>query len=622
VRALITWIAAFSDRVPVSKTPPASLPLLEQQVVQLRRQDALETALAILFAIDTRFGRLDTVDLGPMIARDNNDDTALSFCTRFATAFGRLITDPELKISGADFERLFVHHRWLDLIFVSSGFRGTDHLIPLLAKFDERRISFEGNNFVRLLVVRSMNSSIEMNFDEYLRASPASLLAFLFYISSRNFFWPRAFDLRERLLEWLPGRLEQVKLGTASLARIADVYMHCSYAMTQKKHAIKADLMKQMRRACLEAGCEEVSAPLPAPLPPRPTIIVAAENFRSGHSVFRSHSRAIASLRSRFHVVGVLCPDATGISPEEFFDDVIAAPQTDLLAAVRSLSSEIAARRPVLIFYVGVGMTAHMIALASLRLAPIQCVSFGHTATTMSGAMDYFILPEDFAGAPDTFSEKLLTVRKAAMPFAAGARPAIVRQPKNDDTVRIAVSASTMKLNPRLFEALARIEKETKAKTEFQFFPLLASGLCYFELARAVHAWLPDAIVFPELPQEQYAERLAACDLFLCPFPYGNMNSIIDAFLAGLPGVCLDGEQTHAHADTAFSARIGLPQALCRKTVDEYVAAAVRLIDDVAWRSECGDIVARADLDSAFFRGQPQLFCDALAALVWPKGAG
>src|SRR6185369_15262337 len=106
---------------------------------------------------------------------------------------------------------------------------------------------------------------------------------------------------------------------------------------------------------------------------------------------------------------------------------------------VRSLSAEIAARRPVLIFYVGVGMNAQIIALASLRLAPVQCVSFGHTATTMSAAMDYFILPEDFAGTPRTFSEKLLPLPKAAMPFAAGPRTAIARRPSSDDTVRIAI---------------------------------------------------------------------------------------------------------------------------------------------------------------------------------------
>ncbi len=93
-------------------------------------------------------------------------------------------------------------------------------------------------------------------------------------------------------------------------------------------------------------------------------------------------------------------------------------PVMDFMAMVRYLADQISARKPVLFFYVGVGMVPQVIALASMRLAPIQCVSFGHTASTMSEAMDYFILPEDFAGAPETFSEKVLAVPKAAMPFA------------------------------------------------------------------------------------------------------------------------------------------------------------------------------------------------------------
>jgi predicted O-linked N-acetylglucosamine transferase (SPINDLY family) len=71
------------------------------------------------------------------------------------------------------------------------------------------------------------------------------------------------------------------------------------------------------------------------------------------------------------------------------------------------------------------------------------------------------------------------------------------------------------------------------------------------------------------------------------PFPYGNMNSIIDAFQLGLPGVCLDGIEAHAHADAAFFARIALPAELIAGSVDDYVAAAVKLIDDEAWRAHC-----------------------------------
>jgi predicted O-linked N-acetylglucosamine transferase (SPINDLY family) len=125
--------------------------------------------------------------------------------------------------------------------------------------------------------------------------------------------------------------------------------------------------------------------------------------------------------------------------------------------------------------------------------------------------------------------------------------------------------------------------------------------------------------VFPEAPYDVYLSRLAACDLFLCPFPYGNMNSIIDAVSLGLPGVCLDGPEAHSHADAAMFARMNFPAELSAQDTGQYVAAAVRLIDDDGWRSHCRAIADKADLDAAFFKGDPKIFCDAIAKLVWPE---
>ena len=100
-----------------------------------------------------------------------------------------------------------------------------------------------------------MNSFIHVDFDRFWRTNRvASAIAFFNYISSRYVFSRRAFAFRERLLEWIPERLAEVKFGAMTLARLPEVYMHCSYALTARKHAIKRPLMEQMRRACLEAG--------------------------------------------------------------------------------------------------------------------------------------------------------------------------------------------------------------------------------------------------------------------------------------------------------------------------------------------------------------------------------
>jgi hypothetical protein len=575
--------------------------------------------LNILHAIDHRAGRLDTVDTGTAYPGSTEADFALVFTTRFAAVFGRLLTEQNLSISAETYELLLNQYRWIDLIFSLSGFRISDNFLALIAKdAGNGRSTFEGGNFLRLLAMISMNSFFNFDLEQFWRANPvASAVAFFNYISSRYVFSRRAFEFRERLLEWIPPRLNEVKLGSMTLSRLPEVYMHCSYAFTPKKHAIKRPLMEQMRRVCLEAGVVENPTPLPTRTDERVTVVVVGERFTPGHAIFRTHSRAVRSLRDRFRVVGLVEPNPIGTPAADFFDECIPFPRTDFVTAVRTLAAEITARNPALIFFPSIGMVSIVIALAALRLAPIQCASYGHMATTMSPAMDYIIFPEDFVGSPDCFSEKILALPKEAMPFVPRPTVSVQRQPP-DGVVRIAIPASTMKLNPLLFDAIARIGAGAKTQLAFHFFPLAATGLPFFDLSRILRERLPRAIVFPELPHDRYIERLGQADLFLCPFPYGNTNSIVDSFQLGLPGVCLDGEEAHAHTDTALFARIGLPGELAAKSVDEYVAAAIRLIDDEPWRRHCTEIVRTADLNAAFFSGDPSLFRQAIENLIWP----
>jgi predicted O-linked N-acetylglucosamine transferase (SPINDLY family) len=315
--------------------------------------------------------------------------------------------------------------------------------------------------------------------------------------------------------------------------------------------------------------------------------------------------------------VGVLYPSSTDKAITDCFDECIDPPKVDFISSVRTVASEITARRPALIFYPSVGMVSQVIALAALRLAPIQCVSYGHMATTMSPVIDYIIFPEDFVGATHCFSEKILALPKAAMPFAPWPT-ADSRRHASDGMIRVAIPASTMKLNPVLFDTIARIDAGAKTQVEFQFFPLAAVGLAFFELSRIVGAGIRRGTVFPQMPHDRYMERLAQCDLFLCPFPYGNTNGIVDTFQLGLPGICLDGEEAHAHTDAALFARIGLPAELSAQSIDEYIAAAIKLIDDEGWRQSCTDIVRKADLGDAFFSGDPDLFAAAIENLIWP----
>ena len=70
-------------------------------------------ALDILTSIDERYGRLDQAELNGIALAGSDEEVALVFSTRFAAAFGRLLSDPEFVLSAVDYERLLLHHRWI-----------------------------------------------------------------------------------------------------------------------------------------------------------------------------------------------------------------------------------------------------------------------------------------------------------------------------------------------------------------------------------------------------------------------------------------------------------------------------------------------------------------------------
>src|SRR5207245_339131 len=69
------------------------------------------------------------------------------------------------------------------------------------------------------------------------------------------------------------------------------------------------------------------------------------------------------------------------------------------------------------LFYTDIGMDATTYTLAFSRLAPVQCVTWGHPLTTGLDTIDYFVSSEilEPAGAEDHYTETLVRLR--TLPF-------------------------------------------------------------------------------------------------------------------------------------------------------------------------------------------------------------
>lgn len=566
-------------------------------------------------------------------------------CTRIAGAVTALFSRPGLTLSDTGYVQLMNLHRWLALIFAVSSYRHGDHIIRNLNAAGGGVVdplTLNGSNLRLFCLCYFPDSEIALQPDvlwQYDRETVVRLFCAL--ITGRALPTPAAHGKREQLLAWLPDRLQELdSLDFLPVAVLHDVYMHCSYADLPQKHAIKRSVNALVRRTLLAQGFSDLTGPdAMAPgdtvlqrapseqeempeQPEKPVMIVVLEHFTCQHSVYRTHSVAFRALRERFTLHGIAMEGSVDAVTEQVFDVCHRMEAGDAVRAVWRLAQML---KPSVVYYAGVGMFPYTIYLSNLRLAPLQLVGLGHGASTFCLTLDGFVVEEDFVGDPACFSEQVCAVPADSMPFVPPAQtervsgervPFAGRQQASWPfalPVRIAVCASIMKINPGFLTALAEIQARSRVPVKFCFYMGFAQGLTLDYLRSAIHDMLPDAEVNAHMAVQDYQSALDSCELFANPFPYGNMNGVVDVVRQGLPGVCLSGPEVHAHIDEGLFRRLGLPEELIAPDRESYIRAVVRLAEETAWRESLQAQLRENDPEQVLFTGHPERYVD----VVW-----
>ncbi|EAX3650659.1 cobalt ABC transporter permease [Salmonella enterica] len=619
-----------------------NLEQFEYQVTQPDTEPAARMLLLLLTQLDHHYGRW-----GPQFSAYAPGVTPSGLnrqlCTRIAGAVTALFSRPDFSVSDDGYVRLMNQHRWLALIFAVSGYGHGDHII--------RNINAAGGGVADPLMLNSHNlrlfclcyfpdSQIALQPDElwqYDRRTVARL--FLALVSGRTLPTSAAHSKRELLLAWLPERLAELdSLDFLPTTVLHDVYMHCSYADLAGKHRIKRSLNDLIRRSLLagdftdipERDIPEHTAPdnlVIQDAPEKPVMLVVLEWFTCQHSVWRTHSRALAALRERFTVHAVGIATAVDTVSRQIFDVFHEVDASSALQEAYGLAGEL---RPDVVLYAGVGMFPFTIYLSNLRLAPLQLAGLGHGASTFCGQINGFVIEEDLVGEELCFSEKVIRVPADAMPFVPPAdtcRVPVTRTPflsrqqaqwREPLPVRVAVCASIMKINPGFLATLAEIQRRSQVTVQFCFYMGFAQGLTLDYLRDTIHAVLPGAEVNAHMPVQEYQAALNSCELFVSPFPYGNMNGVVDAVRQGLPGVCLTGPEVHSHIDGGLFRRLGLPEELIAVDYEAYIRTALRLVEEHDWREMLQQLLLDNDVEQVLFQGHPEKFAATISD-VWQQ---
>jgi len=579
----------------------------------------------LLGNIDEHYGLIMDIDEWAQSeqAQDIMDEHLL---TRLTSAISALVTDSEFTISDFGLTRLSLYQRWLSALFAASPFRNADHILRQLGvdEMAKNEISLRNSELRKFQLFYLTDSEVRLDWDVFWQANKliAACLA-VTLLSTRLVASPAAHQKREMLLRWLPERLDQIEsIDQLPMGVMHDMYMHCSYADYPGKHNIKKPINTLIRRKLATLGLTDMQRPAQRPAPgKKPTLVVILEWFSKNHSIYRTHSQTMVAMRDRFHLIGMGYDNRVDDTGREVFDQFIPINGNNVWEQARHVQQVCQEHEAQIAYMPSVGMFPITMVLACLRVAPLQMMALGHPATTHGHAMDYVVVEEDYVGDEACFSEKLLKLPKDGMPYRPPAAMLELKLPERRstprETIKIAVAATIIKLNPGFLRACGQIVRQSQVPVQFHFLVGQANGLTFLQVRNLVRRLVgQEAVVHKHQNYENYMQVIADCDLFLNPFPFGNTNGIVDTVWAGLMGVCRTGREVHEHIDEGMFRRLGFPEWTITHTTEEYIQAALRLIENADERARLEQTICGPQaIEKLIFKGRPEILGQRMKAL-------
>jgi hypothetical protein len=602
----------------------------EQLVYAQEHDAAIEQLTTLLALLQQKRGNLDGDFCASGIAALPSALQQQRFCTRAAAAITTLFSDPAFRPQASVFNRLMSMHAWIGALFAATPLGNTDHIVRCLypawiGDTPSNAASDAEGSLEKLCALYSGESDLTFELDKLWARNRTIAASLALALLSAEFQGSAsAHGKREALLEWLPGKLAQVgDLDALPTGVLHNAYMFCSYADTPHRHRIKTDINLLVRRKLDELGLDDLAFPAAAAAQhtrrKKPLMIVVLEWFGSAHSIYRTHSRTLAAARAHFEVVGFGFGYAVDEAGRALFDRFIELKEPDYIGeCLKTIRDFAQAEQPDVLYMPSVGMFVLTIFMSNLRVAPLQIAALGHPATTHAERIDYISVEEDYVGDPACFSEKLLTLPRGGQPYVASSAlpPLAPVVPTRRETLDIVVTASQMKLNPRFFDACRQIREHARTPVQFHLMTGARQGLLLDHMRGVVALALPGATVHGFHAYADYLTRIHHADLFLSPFPFGNTNGIVDAFTLGVPGVCKTGPEVFERIDGALFERAGMPAWTITSSVDDYVNAAVRMIDQHGEREAIRARLIETRAVERFYEGEPGVFGERVLELV------
>jgi protein O-GlcNAc transferase len=258
---------------------------------------------------------------------------------------------------------------------------------------------------------------------------------------------------------------------------------------------------------------------------------------------------------------------------------------------------------PHVLLYPEVGMDAVVGWLAAQRLAPLQCIAWGHPETTGMPTIDYF-LSSDLMEPPDGddhYTEHLVRLPGLGIHYTPDQSP-----PPTFDHASFGIEPdrplfwtgqSLYKYLPQHDWLYPRIARAV-GRCRFVFITTVSATLTNAFRGRLTRVFAHADLnaddyctILPNMPHERYVALAGLADVMLDPPDWSGGKSTLDCLAQNPAIVTLPGRFMRQRHTAAILRHIGCETTVA-STAEEYVAVAARLGLDTGFRSQVKQAVS------------------------------
>jgi protein O-GlcNAc transferase len=267
--------------------------------------------------------------------------------------------------------------------------------------------------------------------------------------------------------------------------------------------------------------------------------------------------------------------------------------------------SAIAEKQLDVLIYPEIGMDAMTIKLASQRLAPVQIAAWGHPETSGLPTLDYYLSAEllEPECAQDNYSEQLVALPNLGCHYHPAEitplAPDFAAWGIDPDAPILLCPGAPFKYAPEHDTVLVEIAR-CLPRCQLVFFTHYNRELTEKLLARLTRAFASEGLDFgdylrvaPWLSKPAFYGLMERASVFLDTIGFSGFNTAMQALECGLPVVTREGQFMRGRLASGILKRMGMTE-LITDTQAQYIALAVRLAEDAAYRQDVKNRIATA----------------------------